>query len=215
MNVALCLSGLPRNLENSYFWLKKSLLDVFDNNNIQYSFFISFWDNIKDNKTLDLFNPAALEIEKWDDEKIKELNWNQYKKYDGANPNFVGMYYKIFKCNNLRLLYEQQNNIKYDAVFRLRTELRFNNEFNIDELNNLNEGIMLHLIENPLHLWTRDTLAFGNSDNMNVYSNLYTKLLELNQTRRCSTPELLLQYWLEMNKITCKNTSLSYNIIRK
>lgn len=60
---------------------------------------------------LKLYKPKAFFLEKYDD--IKELQ---------DKPRAISMYYSIWKANEARKVYEQQNNLRYDIVVRYRTD---------------------------------------------------------------------------------------------
>lgn len=221
MRAAICLSGFPRNLNNSFVWLDNAILSIFNENNIKYDIFLSFWDchSFRDvySNILNKYPIKSLNIEYWDEDKIKELEWKRFKKYDGQTPNLVGMYYQIWKCNELKNKYAADNKVNYDLVFRLRTELHFQNKIDIKELDMAIQNkkeIFLTTVSNPIKDWVKDTFAFGCNDIMDIYSNIHNHLLNLNQTIRSSTPEILLRHWLEINKIKLTNTSLEYKIER-
>ncbi len=222
MKAAICLSGMPRNIENSYKWLDESVLSVLRENNVNYDFFVSFWDSkntsLKYNRISSLFNPKRFAIEAWNEEKIIELGFKQLKKYDNG-PNALGMFYQIYKCNELRKEYEKEQNIKYDVAFRLRTELQFKSKLDVNELRCIvdseDKTLFLRLIPNDRIFWTRDTLAFSNGNTMDIYSDLFNHIFDLNISARSSTAEVLLRAWINQNGMDCRNTTLDNKVVRE
>ena len=225
MNISIEISGLPRNIDNSYKWLKESILDVLSNNGHAYNIFLSTWQDQDTQKFVDVFKPVVHEVDIWDDEMIEKLGWPRLKKYDVATrPNLLGMFYKIYKCNELRKKYEVENNINYDIIIRTRTELRFNNIIDLKELEILNNNqdkpiIFLRKGPNPQHIgeraWTKDNFSIMNRLGVEIYCDCHNHVIEISNRDRLGTAELILRNWLYDHKdLIVEHTSLDYTIIR-
>lgn len=222
MNISICLSGMPRNVSNSYNWLKTSVLDVLDANNIKWNIFVSTWQDKNTQEFIDTYKPSRYEVEIWDDEMIDKLGWKQMKKYDvSTKPNLLGMFYKIYKCNELRKKYELENNIKYDIIIRARTELKFNTTIDLKELEiikNLDKPIIfLRKGPNPQHNhWYKDNFSMMNNEGANIYCKCSNKVIEISNRDKLSTAELILRNWLDMNtSVLVEHTSLDYTLTRE
>jgi len=224
MKCAILVSGMPRNLENSYKWLEDSILSVLRENCINYDIFISTWQDKDIQKFIDVYKPVSWEQEIWNDEMADKLGWQEFKnnKFEiESRASALAQFYKIMKCNNLRRKYEEDNNIEYDIIFRLRTELKFLTKLDIKELeiiNNNKDKKLIFLRRGPNGVyenWTKDNFAFGNSDSMNIYSNLSPNLLSISKEFKCNTAELLLRNWLHKNNVQCEHTSLDYFLTRE
>lgn len=225
MRVALCLSGMPRNIENSYKWLKESILDILDFNNIDWDIVCSIWGDQNSNEVKlfqNIFEPSIIEWEDWNNDIADFLGWQKFKNHKfeiDPRVNCLGQFYKIYKCNDFRKYYEGLNNIKFDIVVRLRTELRFNNKLDIKELEIATRNkniIFLRRGPNPQHLnWTKDNFAFGSPEAMDIYSNCFNELLEISQNTKVSTAELILRNYLQSKNLTLEHTSLDYTLVRK
>jgi hypothetical protein len=139
MKVALCLSGQARFLEACYFEsMKPYILDVH-----KPDVFIHTWDvsdkigqfftngsdhamggpiteNLMD-QMLTLYKPTKHII-------AKQVLFESNKWVDRVMPtiksdHMYSMFYSIQQSNNLKKLYEQENNFKYDWVIRIRFDM--------------------------------------------------------------------------------------------
>src|SRR5262245_51195925 len=138
MNIAIQLSGMPRNIENSFNWLKESMLDILDKNNAYYDFFIYTWEDANLQQFIETFKPKKWNSERWNDQRADLLGWQEFKNHKfeiEPRSSCLGQFYSINECNKLRREYEFEKNISYDIIIRFRTELKFNNKLDINELN--------------------------------------------------------------------------------
>jgi hypothetical protein len=236
MNIAFCVSGMPRNIDKSYQWLKTFVLNPISNAGHNYDFFISTWNNnvqkegdasVKtsgDNAQdfVRVFNPKKFETEDWNDEIRTKLRWPEFEqcKFEiTPRSSALGQFHKIYKCNELRKQYELENNIKYDVVFRIRTEIRYNNPLDLKELDiikNCKEPIIfLRRGPNPQnYFWFKDTMAFGNSEGMNIYSDTINNCVDVAKNTKVSTAELILRNCIMLKNPLVEHTSLDYTLIR-
>lgn len=221
MKIAICLSGMPRNIENSYRWLRESILEPLKNAGHHYDIFLNTWEDKDVQLFIDAFKPIRYELDVWNDEMIEKLGWPRLKKYDVATrPNLLGMFYKIWKCNELRKKYELENNIKYDIIIRTRTELKYNTKIDLKELDIIKNCktplVFLRKGPNPQYNhWYKDNFAIMNDAGANIYCECSNKVIEVSNATRVGTAELILRNWLDMNKdLTVEHTSLDYTITR-
>lgn len=228
MRIAIQLSGMLRNYENSYLWLNESILDILKNNNIEYDIFISNWLNKEDDHNIyNLFTPKIMESEIWDDEIIDKLGWPEFKKckYEiEPRASCLGQFYKIYQCNELRKKYELENHIKYDVIIRCRTELKYNTNIDVKELKILEKNqdkpiIFLRKGPNPQHIgenaWTKDNFAIMNRWGADIYSDCFNHLLNISKSTQVCTAELILRNWLYSHKnLDIFHTSCDYSIKR-
>ncbi len=232
MKIAICLSGMPRNLENSYKWLKESILDILQNSGHDYDIFVDMWkkDDWNDSdpqKVVDIFKPKSFNFEIWNDEVAAKLGWEEFKhhKYEiESRQSALGQAYKVMKCNNLRKLYEKQYNVTYSIVMRMRCELRFNSKVDLNEIEIIKNCdkpiIFLRKGPNPQHIgdkaWTKDNWAIGNDKGINIYSDLFSNLLNISRVNRVCTSELMLRNWLYLNnQLIIEHTSTDYTLQRE
>jgi hypothetical protein len=155
--IALCFSGGIRNSESSipsiYKYIINNLKKKYEVDTFFYLTYISDLNNIEQkfkmrkssfnkDKLLKFFQPKKYEIIEYNNQlQKKEMNIDGFdcsnvpnldKKY---SYNAVGMFAKIWKCNQFKKKYEEENNFKYDYVFRCRLDYIFldNLEIDIDE----------------------------------------------------------------------------------
>lgn len=237
MNVAIAISGMPRNLSNSFKWLKEGILDVLEANNYNYHIFVSTWNNnvqkegdssviTSGDKPVDfikIFNPIEIDCEDWNDSVADNLGWQDFKKCQYEiipRSSALGQFYKIFKCRQLISRREAINKIQYDIIFRIRTEIRYVTKLDIKEVEIAAKAdrplVYLRMGPNPNHLsWTKDTFAFGNRAGMDIYMDCYNHFVDIAKLTKVSTSELVLRNWLYSNKsLQLDHTSLDYILTR-
>jgi hypothetical protein len=172
MRVAILIPGQPRNIKVAYDSLKAHYLD-----NHECDFFIHTWFDKKFplqvyNEMLSLFVPKKILIEEqiiFDDKGIKDPLWNTPLQ------NLLSMYYSMYMANQLKCLYEEEKKFKYDFVMKMRSDLKIDRPIPLEEIE---KGKL------ALYNWTQlgyigssDVFAIGPSDIMDIYSNLYEKVV--------------------------------------
>jgi len=110
----------------------------------------------------------------------KDKNWkkrdiNDINKYAY---NSFGMFYKIYKCNELKSNYENKHNFKYDMVWRCRLDYIF-----LDYIDITFNKKTIYMIEDRYAHHNKKTLKYTNdkficsdSETMDKIANLYNKL---------------------------------------
>ena len=107
-------------------------------------------------------------------ELIDDPNLSKWCQHD------LAMFYTMYKCNELKKQYEQENNFKYDLVIKIRTDIRF------PHLGSLKASLQ-DMCKNTLWYWPKDhneahvvsdKFAFSTSEIMDYYSSVFTKLNE-------------------------------------
>jgi len=167
MRVALCFSGLPRFWQIGYKFHYENLIKEYD-----ADVFIHTWyDNDKNEheKVIETYKPKKYRVDKNNQLTLKQPyprgTSERYKAY-----NVFSFYRSIQICNNIKRLYEIENEFRYDWVFRLRMDYAVNRKFDLKSLNN----DMIHV---PFDLMERnmitDQFAFSSSQNMDIYSSVY------------------------------------------
>jgi len=150
------------------------------------------------NNLLNILKPKKYKIIEYtnklqeEEMNINNINYmNYWTKEKNINYAFsaFGMYAKIFKCNELKKQYEQENNFKYDFVWRGRLDYIFMDYITLDIINFNKQN--LYLIKDRYAYNTNketNDKFFGCSselmDNIcNIYYELpnYIKLFEKNK----------------------------------
>ena len=199
MNVAVCISGIPRHyfcydfIRRLSQWYKLHI-------------FIYYWD---DGQSIAKYTPRGCDVFPLNPESFRlpgcELFYqaDTFQKYvpeftelyklacdncwpDHMNRQDIGMFgmtYAIKKANEMREEFEQKNNMKFDCVMRARFETKF--RWNEGPLANIKlSDYNMNLIYTPdininLKYGMNDCFAFSNSDIMSIYSNIHDFVVEL------------------------------------
>ena len=147
-----------------------------------------------DGQLIDLYKPKKYLVEKPRDfkkinigipekrlENIKKLNnhknWKDEEHVQYHVKQLTSMYYSIYKANELKELYANENGFVYDYVIRIRFDLLpmepiICSNFNKDSIHYLDIGQLDNLIS--------DWLNIGSNMIMNVYASLFLNMDYLN-----------------------------------
>lgn len=197
--IALCISGQVRNFEYNYLLLKKNVLDY-----LQPDIFC-YMDGNESDETKFKFTKLY---------KPKDIIWcNKTFENTKITPNSEKMFYRIFKCNELKKKYELKQ--KYDVVIRIRPDTIFSYTLPYDIIKKASETkktvfIPKRYIINPFNTnkAVTDIIALGDSDSMDAYSNLYNNIKNYNNI--CTVPEYILKIHLNKSKINIKLFNYDY-----
>lgn len=86
----------------------------------------------------------------------------------------ISMHYSIHKANQLKKEYENENNIIFDWVIRMRTDSDF--RYDTLDLSSLSDQLNIPSGEDWSDSGINDQFAVGKSHVMDLYSNLYNNL---------------------------------------
>ena len=107
-----------------------------------------------------------------------ELSQNKYWKGSVGEPNYMerqikntlSNFYSMSEVNRLKLIYEYQNNFKYDWVFKIRTDVNVHQKINLLKYKNSSFNCT-SLMQQPPHI--NDWICFGGSDIMDVFMGVF------------------------------------------
>lgn len=184
--IAFCFSWQARTFDLTYKYFKKNLFDVAKEQWYEYDIFCAIEDD-NDADKINIMNPTIIErinskiIENdifykyW--EFIKN-NFNKkyyfYQTHKYSIINWLHQFYKIHRANYIKNKYSNEKWFKYDMVVKLRYDIIFLNKINfIDLFKDINNAIILNKIPN-LDNFIYDHFAFWNTENMNIYTNMFT-----------------------------------------
>lgn len=165
-NIALCFSGGIRYFNSCFPSIYKYFIHplIQKNNNVDIFLHLTYIDKIDENikvkfkmikSTFDLkillekVKPKKYEIYEFNNNiQINEMKLDKdYYNYDWGsekNQNYAfsafGMYSKINKCNLLRKIYQEENNIQYDFVWRGRLDYIFYDYIDLEMIDNTEEN---------------------------------------------------------------------------
>jgi hypothetical protein len=191
MRIAICFSGQPRYIEEGFFYVKKNILDKYENVDV---FVHSWWSSeyinkgfIGTNVKRDCFyeSDTVEKIKKYYNpidcifEKQIHFDINHNINYGKQNPLAVySMFYSIYKSNQLKSEYESKNNFKYDLVIRCRFDIVIN-YFDL----NLSDKDKYIFVGGEHHHGGQsgipnDQFAISSSQNMDLYSSVYKNIFD-------------------------------------
>ena len=195
MKVALCLSGQTRNWMGCRDTIKKHIIEP-----LNADVFFHTW-SVKGEKIYD-YHPPDYVINNFPiDGDLKEfytpissiIEVPNYSEFKAITPtryhNTLMMHYSIWKANELKKVYEDTNNMKYDLVIRCRFDLEFHKFDIVDTLPNIVDTIYLPPNKNidvtfpePMEIALKlngiiympnDQFGYGSSNGMDYYSKVW------------------------------------------
>lgn len=175
MRVALCLSGHLRSYNKAFSSLQTAILETYRPDVFLASWNTYGYDGIRGDSSVinsrvqldelqDLYNPKALSIE-----SVKTWEAEKYRSnicLGNRNPQIIlGMFYSIWKANELKKNHEKKHGFTYDCVIRARPDLRFDNVLEIAE------GDGIYVPGFGSYNGIADQFGYGSSEYMDRYSN--------------------------------------------
>ena len=170
MRIALCLSGQARNVKQGYEYVKKNLLDGND-----VTVFCHAWESpsVAD---IELYKPAALMIE-----KPLTNDLSKYTRVPPPQPNWKvkdparaawNLMYSLKVANELKNVYEEEHNMKFDWVIRSRYDFAINVDIPFEELDN-SKLYIPNCRMVPERDFGNDQFAFSSQENMMKYMSTF------------------------------------------
>ena len=205
LKVAVCLSGIPRNYEKTFPYLKKHLLDVCSPD----IFYAGYHEtNGKtDDKLFETYQPKKHLIRDYDATAQQEIDkkFLYYQPFYMASSinirRFKSQFYNIYLSNELKKEYEIEQGFKYDIVIRCRTDCYFNRDLSLDELHLSLDGSVVIPdrwdFKEVSRCGVSDSFAFSTSASMDIFSMAFFCFAKYNREDRVMFhPETLLGYHL-------------------
>lgn len=200
--VAVCFSGGVRNYIDTYRYILKNLLNVFNPDIFIYGLANKFGANQNILELTNLYSPKEIIINTVDyynrDEINKLVNLRHYN-----TKTVVPMFYNVKKCNDLKKEHEKKNNFRYDIVIRTRLDLFITKKIDLDTVNKINkDAIMIPQtwanVKSVHPLAECDGFAIGASSTINRYSQVFDSIKSINNGH----PETILGIHLKNSNIT-------------
>jgi len=115
--------------------------------------------------------------------------------------NIFFMWYKLYKANRLRKLYEEVNRIRYDRIIRTR----FDSSFSYFPADIIPAPKTLYIpVVGDYDGGINDQFALGDSQAMDLYCDLYLEIFRYWIAGVSQHPESLLKVHLEVNRLNVK-----------
>jgi len=232
MKIAICFSGHLRNFKDLLNNFKEKILLFREEN--QVDIFFSIWDTYEpeyswsnqENKISNYINteeilqinPIKIEIENFNSIKNQFLLKN-FTNIECTNPQIIKdgvlhstpMFYKIYKANKLKKEHEETYNFKYDLVMRYRSNLFIDGDINL----NINKNTLYNKCLYTDIIGLDDVFAYGDSNIINEYSNLYNNLpLILNKYKRLGPEEILYDWCMLEKQFILNHCNFEINLVR-
>jgi uridine kinase len=213
MKIAILISGYLRSFEHNLENIKNKIIDKFDSADVylhitENEISEDRYLNVNHQKTIEkikkILNPISTIVESnviFSKNNKKNVIYNQWSKY--------------YKLNKLKKIHEEFYG-EYDLVIKLRPDLHFVSEIDFKEKNNSvfvpkDSKIDKNKLLNPNDNFITDTFAFGDSESMDLYFDIFKNLDDLTKEYGF-TPETILFEYLK-NKIGIIEIDLNYYII--
>lgn len=225
--VAVCISGLVRDFENSSKNLIENLLN--QNTNYKFDFFLDTWnvknsknsqmylrgdidnrscynnfDYIDVNKLISIYNPISLTVD-----NINNHNFDFANQFVGMGNNPIAVFsqfFKMKKCAESLLYYINNNSVTYDMIIRTRFDLKMN-KINL-HLFNIDKKIAYLETDGCPSNWASDKFCITNLEGYNAYYKFYDNLIPLINKNKTTIPEYLLYDHLIQNNVEVNKTNL-------
>lgn len=215
--IALCISGQIRDnfktcLESWEKYINYKNVDIFA--------LVNYTDIDNYNKFKNDIKKSNFNIIKIDSDNTKYIETN---KKCNLSKNSILMFKKIYKCNQLKIQYENLNTFKYDVVIRIRPDilLRTHIPINISLKNQTSLLIPKYYGSNIFSTYFDfnnvfacgicDQISFGSSKVMDIYSDVYLYLQNIKLN--CRGPEIYLKKYLQ-GKVSIINFKLDWDIYK-
>jgi hypothetical protein len=139
------------------------------------------------------------------DLEIVKCNYYSHYPY-----NSMSLFYSLHQSNVLAKSWKQENNIEFDFVVRMRSDMIFTSPINLSFLNK----DQITLFNDPPHrgdlgkYTVHDQFAIGNPVNMNIYHDVfiylptYYSIMKLDLITEICLGYHLMRYNIPLNKIT-------------
>lgn len=185
MKIAICISGFTREYKECSSSFNKYVLQHLQKDN-EVDIFFHGWNNENVNDIQCTYNTKRYYVQKHSFEKMQEImddvgigyitKLDQDILKNRLKNNITGMFYNIYKCNELKKQYEIENNIKYDITIHTRPDNMF--------MRNLD----IKTSENTIYFGgcksnICDHFYYGKSKDMDKIAEIYLKLKGLLEQR--------------------------------
>jgi len=216
MKIAVLISGYLRSFKLNISLIKSKILDQYKNvdiyihitkNEIKNDKYFNITNEVEDISYIkNILNPKCI---------LLEDNIDIFK--NPKKNNLYNTWIKYYKLNEIKKINEKLNG-KYDLVVKYRPDLNIiTDEIFLKQIEDkiyIPEKSLIDIskLENPNDKYMCDIFAYGKSNLMDQYFNIYNKLEELSQEHGY-TPETIIYQYLSKEQIPYKLIDLDYSMI--
>ena len=191
MSVAVLLSGQLRDWKLTWPTIKENIIDIYNAD----VFFCYGWEapEIDEVEFVSTFNPTDYWYGNFPSHLTPTINGLETKdKHPETNVNsFVKGLWGIYQANVLKSKFEKQNGFKYNFVVRCRPDLYIEQPLELKR-----DGVNIPIGWDHRGGYN-DTFAYGDSESMDWYANLYNRLWSFSNGLLKVHPETNLKHNLD------------------
>ena len=178
MRVALCISGAPRFVGNSFEMLLRSIGGYYACDIFFYVWKGPFSTAEELTSYAEPFlRPGCRIAEARVVDEYQPVIQGEYLVQAGGNiGNIFKMHYAIEQCNNLKRAQEYRMQGRYDAVIRSRTDMYINRSLDLREFARVLERFVVLPISANWGGGYNDQFALASSVNMDIYADAFNRL---------------------------------------
>ena len=203
--VAICMSGQLRTFKECFSYIQENLIECNQND-----FQVDLFGYINSEEKIDLSEYPFAKLVVEPDKPLPDLSY-QYFTYSVSRPAEKEVYYQLYGMRqSLEVMksYEQENNIQYDYIARIRPDFKYLTE--VDFLSLENDKVFIPCYND--HRGLNDRFAIGDRRVMDIYLRRFDFWMEKhpeipNYTTHAETH---LRIWLEVNGIEVDRIPFSY-----
>jgi len=230
MKIALLFFGITRSLKYTIKSIRENILDVFDNNQIEYDIFMHTYSltSYKNNRTKEdiqnydnnehlLLEPKYLQI---DDQNLvsKEINLQQYRsmkdpwntQYNSVDNFILGQYSKRKLVDMV-----DKTGVVYDYCIFIRPDCCYNSEIKLDFLSHVNDNTIC--VPN-FHLYGpykfNDRFCITNMKTYKLYGCIFDKLLEISKTHPLHSETIMGKLMIDVYRLNIKRIPFIFSRVR-
>lgn len=213
MKTAICISGAPRFVKEGHALFSKFIKGFED-----MDVFVHVWEKIEGGmhsaitrtdsvvEIRDLYNIASMveEPQRYDIGPGGPVSTNEFVHWS--------MFYSIWKANDLKRQYEQQNNFRYDCVIRTRFDCALLEDVDVSQHSLTDVKVPFIHRNGVIPEW----FNFSSSNNMDFYSDVWKKMIDYKAYGKVmmTSGEELLTHHLKSNNVDFSTINTRVSLIR-
>ena len=199
MKIAVLISGFMRTI----------LYNIENNKKIFKNYDVDYFLHISNDEKIDTYFTNKIDYQKIIDElnPVQILYENEIQCEDNENINMKRMWYKLYILNNIKNIYQKNNNIKYDIVIRFRPDIYIlSNDIDFNSYN----------LDDPVIYGENDEMFFGNSFIMDTVLNLFIKfdyILNICKTQKKNKKRDIFTVFIKLFNIKFEKMNIDYKLV--
>jgi uridine kinase len=215
MKIALLISGYLRTFKTTIFSIKETILN---NNEVDIYMHITKNENEDIYMNNNDFNEMIILINMQLKPKCILIEKNGFFSEDIKTNDLYNQWLKYYKLNEIKKQNENIYNYKYDIVIKYRYDVIIEEELNFNEFNKniiyipFDSKIDKSKLTNKNDMFVCDILAYGDSNIMDKYFNIFFHLSEYIKLYGIIS-ETILYYHLSKNNIKINFFYNKFNVI--